>query len=447
MASVYQRGGSRYLYMSVFNPRTGKYHDHTTGLSHDKRAEAQAMAEEVERQLAAEFKLFGAKSTPLTVALYAERFLEGRRARGLHDVKTDEGRLRKHLIPSPLGRMLVHDVRPSHCRHFARALTARCGSGDEHLAPRTVINVCTLVRTMFEEAVSDELIPQTPWALKKGDLPKKSDKDPEWRATAVFSLDELEQLLSLNDQVPPDRWVLYNLLALTGQRFGTVAALRWRHYHPALEPLGRLLFAVSYNTKTGITKRTKTEAVFEVPVTPMLKAVLECWRTAGWPWLMGRASSDDDLIIPSREGDPRSVTHADKKFHEDLERLGLRRRRVHDLRRSYITLARAQGARTDVIQCITHRTRADMMNAYTSFDWKTLCEEAGKLRVQVSDRRSPRHRRAPVWSEWFGLRAPIETGGVLQLSCSPPTAATLLKEVGGVDGTRTRGLRRDRPAL
>ncbi|HEX2568853.1 MAG TPA: hypothetical protein VH877_04780, partial [Polyangia bacterium] len=97
--------------------------------------------------------------------------------------------------------------------------------------------------------------------------------------------------------------------------------------------------------------------------------------------MIGRAPAADDLIIPSRLGRNRSNGHGLKRFHEDLERIGLRRRRQHDLRRTFISLARADGARKDVLEHVTHGRPGGIMDLYTELPWPLLCEEVGKLRV------------------------------------------------------------------
>jgi hypothetical protein len=72
-----------------------------------------------------------------------------------------------------------------------------------------------------------------------------------------------------------------------------------------------------------------------------------------------------------------------KKFHSDLERLGLRRRRIHDLRRTFISLALADGGRKDILRWLTHGPTSDVFDTYESLPWTTFCEEVAKLKVEV----------------------------------------------------------------
>ena len=79
----------------------------------------------------------------------------------------------------------------------------------------------------------------------------------------------------------------------------------------------------------------------------------------------------------------RSRHHTRNKLLEDLERLGLRARRGHDLRRTFITLARADGARADLLETVSHAPRGDIINIYTSMPWENLCAEVFKLRIEL----------------------------------------------------------------
>ena len=69
----------------------------------------------------------------------------------------------------------------------------------------------------------------------------------------------------------------------------------------------------------------------------------------------------------------------------DLETLGLRKRRGHDLRRTFITLAQVDGVRRDLLETITHGPRGDIVNVYTSFPWPALCEEVRKLKIELRE--------------------------------------------------------------
>jgi hypothetical protein len=70
------------------------------------------------------------------------------------------------------------------------------------------------------------------------------------------------------------------------------------------------------------------------------------------------------------------------RLREDLERMELRRRRIHDTRRTMITLALNDGARRDVLQGITHGNKGDIIDLYNSPLWSLKCQEMAKLRIR-----------------------------------------------------------------
>ncbi len=87
--------------------------------------------------------------------------------------------------------------------------------------------------------------------------------------------------------------MLYGLEGIGALRHGEAAGLRWKHYDPTLEPLGRLLIATSYDKGRTKTKRTRA-----MPVHATLAAILAAWKLRGWPEMMGRQPTSDDLIVP-----------------------------------------------------------------------------------------------------------------------------------------------------
>ena len=116
---------------------------------------------------------------------------------------------------------------------------------------------------------------------------------------------------------------------------------------------------------------------------PVLDDVLALWEVEGWTVLMGRTPQIEDLIIPSRRHRMRSPNQVLHAFHRDLARLGLRKRRVHDARRTFVSLCRAGGAQDDVLEGITHAPRGNILSLYTTLPWESYCEAILCLGLQV----------------------------------------------------------------
>jgi len=272
-----------------------------------------------------------------------------------------------------IGNVDLASVRPSDVRDVV--LFYRKAN---KLAPRTIRHVFATMAIMFGDAIADELITTTPCVLRKGVLPKKVDKDPDWRATAIYDRSEIG-LLMFDTRVLQDRRVLYALKALAGLRHGEAARLRWSHFNEDLEPLTALNLG---RTKTGVPR--------SIPVHPTLHAVLTEWKEAGWERIFGRPPTDDDLIVPTRNLTMRESPEAQKALHDDLALLELRPRRGHDLRRTFITLAQVDGARKDILEAISHGPRGDIVSVYTTFPWPVLCAEVAKLKIEPAVVRIPR---------------------------------------------------------
>ena len=100
--------------------------------------------------------------------------------------------------------------------------------------------------------------------------------------------------------------------------------------------------------------------------------------------LLGRVAR---LEEPRDLGSPVRANRMLKKFHQDLARLGIRARRQHDLRRTFISLCLGDGGRSDILRWVTHsRPRTATIDDYTTLVWNPLCEEVAKLRITLRGR-------------------------------------------------------------
>jgi hypothetical protein len=59
------------------------------------------------------------------------------------------------------------------------------------------------------------------------------------------------------------------------------------------------------------------------------------------------------------------------------------RRLTHGLRRWFISTCRNASARTEVIELMAHNAKGEVIDAYTSWEWSTLCAEIAKLEVDL----------------------------------------------------------------
>lgn len=346
MGSLYRRSGR--LWIRYQDPSTGKWRGASTGLLVGQEKEARRVLDRAEAK---------GHQSPVCVSRYAEKWLSVRRSRGLRSAVDDELRLRLHALPR-LGHQRLAAVRPRHIRDLLREL-------DGTLAPGSVRNVYGTLRAMFAEAVVDEHIDTNPCALPRHDLPKNKG-DAAWRAAALFTPTEMLTLLQ-DPGIPLARRTLYRWLYFTGLRIGEALALRWEDIDPN-DPLPRICVRRSYSSRLKVFHPTKSGNERFVPM------------LAG---LGNKPAGLEGLVFGDDCGRPQHAGKLLRQLHRDLVRHGLRRRRMHDFRRTCVTEARQAGARKDVLQVVTHGKgpHQTVMDVYTTFSWAMICQEFGKLRL------------------------------------------------------------------
>ncbi len=398
---VIRRAGRAHLYLKIKVNDSWKVRP--TPFVPGEESKAEELLGEVREQLLAAEAAMKGQAGPVTVRAWAKRWLETRRA----SRRDDESILRNHVLPGPFGDRLLSDVETRHVLEMVEAWQPKDTDGNPApgaAAYRTVRNWYSTTACMFRDAALRGLIKTTPCIITTPHLPSAEDKDSEWRPTARFAKKELELLISPHAEVEEDSTVTYALLGLADLRHGELAALRWRHLDHEREPLAALLIANS-----NARRRTKKGKTRLMPIHPVLGAILAEWRLTGWARLIGRPPTDDDLVLPlplatARAGLPGGahyrliqITRTSLQVGEDmrrrtkdftwkradrhLEALGLRHRRVHDFRRTFISLATADGADDRILEWGTHGRPGDIMGAYNDSDWTRLCGEVAKLKI------------------------------------------------------------------
>lgn len=395
MASVFKKDGRTKLWFR-FKDEAGEWKSAPTPYGLDQEEEAERYAEAAQRVIDDRVAAgANAAPVPLTVRAWADKWIEDRKDQ---DWKNDESRLRLHVLPT-LGDRLLADVRAPHLVELFKKLR----KGEERkLAPRTVHNVYGVVAALFRDAVIADLVEQTPCVLDERHLGQVEDVDPQWREQALFTRDEVEQLI-VDPRIPEDRQMVYALGSIGGLRHGELAGLRWHRYDAAVRPLGALVVATSYDKG-----KTKTGAIRRFPVHPVLAAMLARWKLGGWARMMGRDPKPEDLIVPmppedqaarrkNRDDPMRDKFYSwkrlcgHKKLVGDLQALGLRHRSGHDMRATFITLLLDDGADPRIIETrVTHTRRSKSQSAFEGYNrgqqWEAVCREVAKLCISRKPR-------------------------------------------------------------
>ncbi len=390
---MFKRGGKLYAQILGAN---GKWQQVATGFSVGQEAEAEKWIADTRKQIA---RVKVGAPPVLTVEAFFDEWLPTRRLHGL-DWKNDEGRFRIWLKPL-IGGMPLADVEPKHLvTAFAKIRTTTSKATNQPPSPRQVYNIYSVCSALFRDAQLQGKTKNDPCKLTQRELGAKVDLDPEWREDEVFTRAEAVVLIS-DARIPPDRRIVYGSGILAGMRPGECSALRWRHYDPVEAPLGVLHVSLAYSSSNDVVRGTKTKAVRHVPVHPTFAAMLLEWREVGWPAMMGRPPTPDDLIVPlppvaagrrkSRTGDAhRSKDYNGKRWREtDWPMLGWRYRGPYATKSTFISLALADGARQEVIeQRVTH-TSANKRSAFSGYvrgspQWLETCGEVAKLVLHLS---------------------------------------------------------------
>jgi hypothetical protein len=346
----------------------------------DRRVAAQMLAQRRREVRDGTWRPVSDSSAKLLVCHYAERWYQAQLKAGVVTAKLDWGRLENWVLPT-LGDMPLDKVRRTDMKdlvvYLQEAISPRT---KETLSPRQVHHIYAACRGMFRDALADELILATPCTLriKKGELPKKRDKDPRWRALAIYTREEIETLIS-DKRIPLQRRVLYALTFFLYVRFGESAGRKWSDYDARTKPLGSMQVPTQYEDE-----ETKTRVPRAVPVHPVLAKVLAEWKLEGFQRLIGRPPSADEFIVPKLDDwdGPQDGRRAWQNLQKDLVTLGLRPRRVHDLRRAAISLTLADGADKYMLKWVTHGPqKVDAFDLYNTPPWATLCAQVMKLDV------------------------------------------------------------------
>ncbi len=306
-----------------------------------------------------------------TLRGYADVWLRLRQGQGVRGVDDMSTHLDRHVLPT-LGAMRLHEIRP---RHVA-ALIDQLRAG--HLSAKSVRNVHGTLRAMLEHARFEELIADNPARLPRGRLPR-----PGRTVQPRYSREEVVTLCT-DERIAEHRRVFYALMAFTGMRCGEASGRRWRDYDAAAKPLGSLRCHTQYLDQPLKTSEDEWTAERMIPVHAELARVLATWRLRGFVEIYGvHPRATDWIVADPRTNEPRTQNQAHKALRRDCALVGIEPRGTHAFRHAFVSLARSDGARKDVLERVTHNARGEIVDAYTSFEWAALCEAVSALQVDL----------------------------------------------------------------
>lgn len=233
------------------------------------------------------------------------------------------GHVERHISPL-LGGIIVARLQPADVR---RLIADRLHAG---LSPTTVGRIVTTLRIALNQAVADRVLPDN--VAKSVKLPRVR-REPVRAATA----DDYGRIREAVRGDPLE--ALYVLLMGTGMRVGEACDLDWRD--------------VDLDAGTVFIRRGKTpRAVRTVNLSQSVVMALRAHRARS-----KRYDPTEPVFLGPRAGERLRTWTVSHAFPRLLERHGLRRMRVHDLRHGFATRAISRGASLRTVADILGHSR------------------------------------------------------------------------------------------
>lgn len=301
----------------------------------------------------------------LTVRTWFGRFLDARTNRA---AQYERDLIEKHVLGKTrewFASMPVQDVDTRELLRLVEEIKR-----EKLLGSKSLANAYSLVRQAFKRAAIEKLIASDPTELPKGTIkwksPRSSRRRPYTRAEA--------HALMTDERVPPEARVWMAISFYTGMRLGEVAARKWSDWHKDTVLLGALSVHSQYDDKPLKTDDGEDVHPRTVPVHPELGRILQDWWNEGFEFVYLRKPTANDRIVPHRKLGTHSKSSGYKLFMRALAATGIASKTLHATRNTFLSVARSNGARKDVIEAVTHNSAGDVVDGYTEWEWRPLCE-------------------------------------------------------------------------
>lgn len=262
--------------------------------------------------------------------------------------------LRVHLVPAFRGKT----VRSITVEEVQRYKSDRLNK--DELSPKTVNNHLGVLGSLFEDAVRWRYAAHNPVRQVKPCRVDRLDEDFDF-----WTAEESERFLAAIQEVRP-RWFPFFLTALrTGLRLGELAALRWMD----VDFTSRKVH-VRRSYSHGVETTPKSGKGRSIPMSAQLYTALVEHKLAN-----GGAErvflSDEGVVL-----DNNRVKHP---FWRGIEKAGVRRIRIHDLRHSFASQLVMAGESLFKVQRLLGHSEATMTQRYAHLRAEDLGESVSVL--------------------------------------------------------------------
>ncbi len=261
-----------------------------------------------------------------------------------------KGILKNHVLPV-FGKTPVNKINKFMVKNF---LMKKIKDG---YASSTVTHMKNAVSGVLNLAIDDEIIQTNP-AHNIGKLFKKQDPKPK---VDPFSMDELAILLNLCQIHFSRQYPFILTLSRTGIRFGEGLGLQWKDID-----FEKRFITIERSFSKGRIETPKNGQSRKLDMSQQLANTLNELKhqrkietlNRGWKKM-------PEWVFVSMEGKPYHESYTRRVFYKALEKAGLRRVRIHDLRHTYATLRISKGDNiADVSKQLGHHSIKFTMDIY-----------------------------------------------------------------------------------
>ena len=311
-----------------------------------------------------------------TTGEYLERWLRGRRSLRPATVRSYEGHIRRHLIPH-IGQVPLEHLSVEQLDAMFDALLDP--DQDRPLSVATVHRVHATLHCALKSAVKHDLIERNAAALVE--LPAVvGSRTPSWSPA------ELAEFLQAAVDSPLH--TLFALLGLRGLRRGEALRLRWRNVD--LDKLEvHIVEQLTFHNGVEVFGPPKSKSGRRfVAIDEQLARMLYLHgcrqrltaKTNGW------SVDDHKCVFTDDDGGPLKPVSVTRHFYTLVERHGLRRIRLHDLRHTSASIGLASGETLlEVSRRLGHSSVAITADIYSDISVETAHTSAERLSAYLRD--------------------------------------------------------------
>ncbi|HEY7063768.1 MAG TPA: tyrosine-type recombinase/integrase [Chloroflexota bacterium] len=280
----------------------------------------------------------------------------------------------RRLVPL-IGRERLVGLTPAKIQAaYGTLLETGSSRSAKGLSRRSVEQAHVVLHTALRYAVRSRVLAYNPADAVLAPRPDRQEME-------TLSVEQVQQLF---DNTADDRWhALWVLLGTTGLRHGEATGLKWEDLDLTT---GQLTVRRSLQRQRGnglvMVEPKTTRSRRTIHLTAAALAALRRHRVqqAEARLAAGPAWQERGLVFCTYAGGPLDPARINEAFHRALDRAGLPRRRVHDLRHSVASVLLALGVPVhDVSAILGHCQAAVTLNVYAHVTARGQAEAIQKL--------------------------------------------------------------------